>query len=744
MLFKHFNPLLLVACGFVFATSSCSKVEDLYTPTTNEGSSSLLPNGVISDSFNWSTAKAVDINIAVDDDFDGKYSYQLEVYDSEPDSQGAMLLAAGLAKKGKDLVTKATIPSVLENVFVKETSPTGLVSYYMVEVNGSTVTTKGAIDKVASADLKGLNLLASTSIRPTNVVSIVAPAAIPSTSIEYNNNVNAANIVTNGVYVILPSTTITNTSGLKAGNKLYVKGTWDLSANNVVLPAGVEIVVMPGGQIKNSVGKKISLPAGSTLTNFGGITSGNTNTYGLKIDGTFEIVGGTFTNNEKAYINILDVKSNGMVTNNDRMTVNNASFVDSRLDVFCNMTVNTKLFVDGSIIYVAKGVNLTVLNTTAKGARFELEQSAVFRVNGVVEFEQSTKRVNTLVGKGPSKDKALASMKEVKAKSSNGKRGVDYIGNLNVACDTHDKNGRYNTYYYCGPQVKKYDRCDDIKIIVPETGCNGGGSVPTIPNPPSEPVLKAIELTPYSYSFEDNWPTARRDYDVNDFVVEISIVQYKNRDGGIEKVVLKNKITSVGASKNLAAGIQLENIGISAIKDVDYADGTVLGNTALPIGSNGLEAGQTKPVVVIVDDAHSAFGVSAPTFVSTKNHSYQPFLTEIVLEFATPLASFTYDNLNPFIAYYDKIKEGSRYEVHMVGSLGTDKLKTRNRLAQQGVASELHSQDIFKTVNNEPFAVRTPGSFVYPNETQNIADAYPNFRNWVASGGTAFDAWYLN
>lgn len=743
MLFKHLNPLLLIACGFVFATSSCSKVEDLYAPTPSDESSKLLPNGVISDSFNWSTAKAVDIHIAVDDDFEGKYSYKLEVYDSEPDTEGSMLLAAGLAKKGKDLVTKATIPSVLENVFVKQTSPTGLVSYFMVGVNGNTVSTVGAIEKAASVGFKDLNLLASTSSRPTNVVSVVAPAAIPETSIVYDGNVNASNIVPNGVYVILENATVTNASGLTAGNKLYVKGTWDLSAGNVVIPAGVEIVIMPGGQLKNAAGNKITLSAGAKLTNFGGVTTQSVNTYGLKIDGTLEIVGGTFTNNEKAKINSLDVKSNGIVINNDRMTIGTASFVDSRLDVFCNMTVTTKLFVDGSVIYVARGVNLTVLNANAKGATFELDEAAVFRADGHVEFEHSSKRVNSVVGKGSSKKKALASMKKVTAKSKNGKRGVDYRGNLNVACDEHDTNGRYNTNYYCGPQVKKHDRCDDFKIIV-EEGCNGGGSVPNVPNPPVEPPpLTIVELSPYTYSFEDNWPTTKRDYDMNDFVVVVQIVKYQNAENKVEKVVIKNKVISVGASKNLAAAIQLEKVAVSDIKDVDYTDGSVVG-AVLPLGSSGLEQGQSKPVLTIVDDAHAAFDVLAPTFVSTKNNAYQPFETEVVVEFNNPISNFCYDDINPFIAYYDNVKQGNRYEVHMVGSAGTDKIKSRSNLEHQGLASELHATDMFKTLFNEPFAVRTPGEFVYPNETQNIKVAYPNFINWVISGGTTHQDWFLN
>lgn len=735
MFSKRVTSLLLATSG-VLLMASCSKVNDLYKAPEKDPAAALFPNVAISDKFNWATSKQVDVRIGVEDQFDGQYSYKLEVYDSEPFSEGALLLAGGLAKKGQDLVTKATIPTVLDYVFVKQTSPTGLVSYFMAEVNGNSVRTEstGATKVAGLNGSKGLTLLASTT--PTIPAAPVVAGSVYTGS----GSVSAGNS-----YKIPAGSTVTGKSGFSGVSQysstvtLFVEGTWDLTNQNVSLPRGVKIVVMPTGKLKISNDKDLVLPVNSVIQNYGHVD----------IKGDFDVDGGTFLNYGAATIDDLDVSNNSLVENYNSMVINEAKFEDSRFNVYCDATVNKTFEADGSIIYVAKGVRLMVLNSVAEAATFELDDEAIFQVTGKAEFS-SDKKNKTCIIRGVGAKKALASMKEVRIKSSSnrdkkgGKRGLDYEGNLNIAYDKHDFNGRYETNYKCGKKVRMYGRCDDVKITIPEDKCGLGTSTPVDPNPPAEPPVTPIELGYTSYAFEDNWPsTTKGDYDMNDFVVDVQIVQYKNAQNKIEKVVLRNKIRSVGASKDLSAAIQLEGVAKANVKDVDYSNVSVVG-AVLPLEVNGLEAGQTKPIVTIADNAHGVFGVTNNTFVSTQNGSaFTPVITEVTIEFNTPIENFDYENINPFISYLER-GESVRSEVHVVGFLATNKINNAIIARETDPLGELSAQDPFKSKRNEPFAVRVPGSFVYPGEGVKISTAYPRFESWVTSGGTTDQDWFIS
>src|SRR5690606_34097412 len=104
-------PKLIIA--IILFTTGCE--HDYYMPKENEagsGSSLFGDSIVIPEGFNWSTMRTVDLNVEVDDQYNGKYLYTVELYGTHPffDEKAAML-GKGVAKKGNNFVFSPTVPT---------------------------------------------------------------------------------------------------------------------------------------------------------------------------------------------------------------------------------------------------------------------------------------------------------------------------------------------------------------------------------------------------------------------------------------------------------------------------------------------------------------------------------------------------------------------------------------------------------------------------------------------------------
>lgn len=796
MIFKHVNTALLLAAGLMFIGTSCSKVEDLYDPKGEDQSDGLLPNTSISSSFNWATSKSVDVRVAVDDQYNGQYSYKVELFDREPQAQGAVLLGAGAAKKGQDLVTQVTIPAGLTYIYVQTTTPTGAKSYTMLEVTSSTVVLAANSAKVASVNVSGLTRLASTtppSTTPT-FVRTVEPS-VPTSANKLSGTSNIANTVNNGVYVIEAGATLSGSIDLangKTGIVVYVKGTWDVPNEIITAENTNKIIVLSGGKI---TAKSIELKHTTKFNNYGSVklTSLAMRNNGVVVEnysdltvsqateelngsfynlGTLDVkgnysvtadpsflynegtvkIGGTMTMASKAsFLNYgiteiqkLTTANENVVANNGKMTINVAELNNVQFYVNCftevkDMTVTGQNELPK--IFVKSDSKLEIGKLKSGSAVYNLEAGSILNVSGKATF---TTARNKIVGLSGAK-KAVAIFGEV---VSEGWEAITYSGtNLEVVTVKHTQNTDQwdRKYIVDGASLKVGSNVPST--VIASTECNAGGAgVPPV-TPPVDQTPTEVALGTYSYAFEDNWPS-KGDYDMNDLVVDVQVVKYQNKANKVEKVVLKNKIRSLGAKYRLAAAIQLDNVLSGNVKSVAYSKSNVVGTGVgvLPQSSTGVESGQAKAVVTIVDDAHTAFGQSATgatQFVFTDGTGVSPFETEVTITFNTPVDNFTQNDLNPFIVVnYDAATSGGkRKEVHLVGSSATDKMIT-SLISKGRTDGMLSSTDPFKTNRNEPFALSLPQSFVYPKEAVSIDKTYPSFVDWVTSGGTTNQDWY--
>jgi len=739
MFFKQTNTFLYALAGLVLLNASCSKVEDLYQSPTAGESIGLIPDAHISAKFDWATSTTVDVRLAVNDQFDGKYTYKLEIFDREPTAAGAILLGAGLAKSGQDFNTKISIPLGLGYVYVQQTTPTGVVSYGMVEIKGNAVTYIPTLTKVAAVNARDFRLLAATTPMATAFTGTVT---VPADATPLKGNADVA--VSNKSYIVRKGDKYEGTfaNGV-TGATIYVEGLWDRFQLHVA--AGNTVVVLPEGTV---TGHNLQFAGdNATFTNYGQVKfwevniiskSLVTNNGNWTIANTFVIhSNGTFINVGTADVHMITGSGVSTVTNAGKLITKKINLKESAvLNVDCFTAAEQQMEVDGATVNIAAGARLNVkLLDVSKGGKYILQEGAMLDVKDKIHFSSDV--VNTVT--------AAAGVKQALLRTGGLTTGYDlavkYQGNLQVAISKHPSNEPGRKPVYTADPTVSFVAYDKVTVAIAGTSCNDGGINPPSTNPPGDQKLEEVILGTYSYAFEDNWPTKDNfDYDMNDFVVDVQVIKYQTKENKVKKVVLRNKIRALGASRRLAAGVQFDNIAATAVKSVTYSNTNLTGKV-LPLTSTGVENGQQLAVVNIVDDAHAAFGYPNTTpFVFTKN-GVEPIVTEITIEFANALDNFTYADLNPFIVNYPQNADG-RNEIHLPGRKATDKINKKVIALGQSAAGELSPLDPFKTKDNYPFALSTPVSFQYPLEGQAIMKAYRDFTPWVLSEGATNQDWY--
>lgn len=740
---KRFHLFLVSLVAITLIASSCSKVKDLYEEPDTD-SSTLFPDGSnVPSDFKWNSAQSMDIRVAVDDKFDGQYFYRVEIFDNDPLlGQGANLLAAGQAKKGQDFVGKLMLPTMAKYLYLRETSPLGIASVTMIAVdplksNIQVAPTSSSSSNRASVARASINTTISNTNSATVSALAATPVVVPNDAVQISGNTNVV-VEANKSYVVKTGTTFTGKIDANNGTsnvKIYVQGTWKNSSFEFNLGSNNSLYITDAGSIDLV---NVTQNTNGGFVNYGTASLSKMETknttlyvnYGTLNANKADITNGSFTNYGVATIQELVSTTNSTVIRNEgTLTVKNASLTNATLEAVCHTTI-LSLKTNGVKINVASGSLLSVDNLDAGGTTINLAASAILAVNNLARFNSQASTMQ-----GPSSGQALARMKKVDV--NNQYMAITYSGNLEVASSDHTANGQWNTYYVLNSPAKlvPYDKST---VVIAGTACNAGGNNAPGGNPNDQTVTE-VNLGTYSYAFEDNWPN-KGDYDMNDFVVDMNITKFQNTANKVTKVTLKGKLRSVGASKRLAAAIQLDGVPAGNVKSVTYSKKDLVGAN-LALAANGTETGQTNAVVAIVDDAHKAFGVADTRFISTQSGAYAPVDVVITIEFTTPLDNFSYNTLNMFIVNYAQ-NVGGRNEIHLVGYAATDKIN--KSIVSRESGKLLSATDPFKTIKNEPFALALPVSFKYPTEGQKVYDAYPLFKDWVTSGGLQNANWYLN
>lgn len=248
-------------------------------------------------------------------------------------------------------------------------------------------------------------------------------------------------------------------------------------------------------------------------------------------------------------------------------------------------------------------------------------------------------------------------------------------------------------------------------------------------------------------AYEDLWPQTG-DYDMNDVVMLYRTVEVV-RDNQIIRTDIYGKLAAMGAAYHNGFAVHLENI---TRESVDSDRQRVLINNQLT-ELDVLEPGQSEVVIKVTDDlwqeVDSDCGFYRTVISCTEDIE---FSFEVSVNFSSPisLSAMPAAPYNPFIfatPYWGRGElfdetPGRGLEIHLADKPLTD-LADTSLLGLADDTSDPNSNRYFKTVNNLPWALEIGTEWLHPQERVDILAVYPEFQQWVESGGATNTDWYL-
>lgn len=708
--------------------AACSE-QNYYDPNSQEVPQELsdltVPSG-----FDWTTSSHIALNLDVDDQYNGAYYYKVQIFDNNPIiTPEASLLAEGLAKKNEPFKAKVTYAKSDSILYIQETDPTGKKTVKAIYPSGSSATVKAA-NATKSANL-AYTQPARVYTTPSNAI------AISGDSLLYANPQNGISS-----FVIPAGQTfegeIINTAFSDVF--VYVEGTWKNPASSTSLN-NIKLIIQDGGKYIPVLGASSITANGTSKIVIA--ANGVFNPEDRKVDIEMNNESGQIINNGSVFNvnNILNIKdlfnygtlsaSGTLSTNTSEVQlINEGSLTTWNLVINRANVINTCKFevlnvasiqsatinIASETIFKSKLLSLLANNTIA------LDSHAILEVSNVLKFDNTNVYI-----KGPdSGDKALLRLGSF---TINPWSRPTFLGNLQVESSIYPQN-KNSMQYFVSPDVEFVEEGEST-LNISSTDCNAGGNIvePNTPTPVTYPLDVELGDT-YSYAFEDNYPSIG-DYDMNDFVLDVKLAYTLSAANKVSKLDIKTKVKAIGASKRLAAAIQLDGVSKGNIKSVT-ATGTLFKGDVFSV-ANGLENNQSYAVLPITDDAHALFGVETNEVINTRaDKSYLPakdIVFSVTFNNPIDLSNVSLvDMLNVFIIN-GGYNSSNRKEVHLRGYEPTEK------------STDLSSGNNYSS-SDFVYAIRTPRSVVYPLEWTKISDAYSLFKIWVSSNGQTNPDWY--
>lgn len=731
--------------------------------------------------FDWSTLTELQVTVIPQDRYNGQYYYKIEIYDRFPAAGGnAQLYAGGVCREGAPFETTFTVPQGLTALFIRQTDPTGHVS-----VRSYPVLTEELVCD--------FNAIASSAPQTSSAPSLLQQAANP-TRVQFPTPEDAIEItsttpspfrlLTNHAYVIRNTYQGELRFPGEGNTALYVEGIWqNTGSGSTSLEKGTWIIVQSGGEIQvksplwnitainssilaiaekaqfntagtpvnllftNNSGKllneglcrvqEVTMNSGAEFYNRGEletrhfichtvnqmINDGKYQTTDLSINGSYFINNGTFLASNK-------------ITAGGATIINNGSFTaqvfdcleTTQVDNHCRLTVNETLRLKQATLNSASLTSVTSQTLFSSYSRINLDGLSVLEVKGEATFDYAQ---SILRGSSPEGTFALARIGKV---ILSGWKCVLYQGNLEVECNDHMKSPDiYNPWYeYTAPA----QWVSESMLQIPAGECTGAGNQPT-PEEPGNPdfPVEVPQGAVQTWILEDMFPQSG-DYDMNDLVTDVQLTYLQNGRNQVKQLNMHLTLRAVGGTRRMAAAIQLEKIAKSNIQSIIYRTNANRGDGSFfHTDTRGLENGQTKPVIPLFENAHHFMGVShtstlVNTFASGKGYTAPDQSIDLSVQFRQPvdISAVSIKNLN-FFAITGNISE-QRTEVHLPGFPHTDKSNI--------------SASIAESTAPLMWGLIIPVSFQYAAEAIDIRKAYPEFENWVTSGGTNNRNWYLH
>jgi LruC domain-containing protein len=242
-------------------------------------------------------------------------------------------------------------------------------------------------------------------------------------------------------------------------------------------------------------------------------------------------------------------------------------------------------------------------------------------------------------------------------------------------------------------------------------------------------------------AFEDLWP-GKGDYDFNDLVIDYQFKIESNTGNFVDKVKATFVIKAFGASYENGFGFQLS----SAINPSDLTVfGYNLTENYITLNSNGTEAGQSKPTIIVYDNAYAQMAHPG-SGIGVNTEPDAPYVQPVTINISIDFKPNTYtlndldiSKFNPFII----VNKERGVEVHLPNYPPTD-LVDMGKFGTWEDDSNPGTGRWYVNDKNLPWAINIYESFAYPIEKQEILWAHLKFAEWAMSSGVQFPDWYKN
>ena len=759
---------------------SCNNEKDYF----NEKELSRMENPLkitTTDDFTWKNMSKVGLTVKVDDQYNGTYTYGVQVFDKNPiTNTDATLLAQGTATGAKPFFANVEVGKGISTLFIRKTTPTGEELVRSAEVSGATATVDFAETyKLAKSVLGARNAKADYNL-PTMPDASAFPTQAPSDA------QTVANITASGNYILN-----SNVVSVKANNvNLYVTGNVTLKNNDFIQGKNVNIYILPGATmtmdtkyrwILSNEKETIYISAGGTFNKTGeypelglsgtsavyncgtmnmrliechdssilynlytGIINGgqnkgsflafHQNSYFIN-DGKVSVYEFNEVRDDRAgnvyNYGKVDITELTHVSAIHPVWINEGEWVTKNFDYAeqaqgnnvlnkCKLTVTEKMQVFSNFNVDAGGSVVTKDLLMTKGG-INLGSGALFRVNGTATYKYENG-----VFKGVGSENALLIMNCATtdaAAAVSSSQTAHYQGKLVVACDNYQ--GEKNVTTAGGALLTS--NVNKTGVHIPVTECNPGHEEAVTP-PANVDFHYAVTYSAI-YAMEDQWP-AFGDYDMNDVVMKLVITAQGEGAASNETEAKKIPLTQMDVAATFMATGAEYNIG--AYVQLDKVNANVATLTATQ--GISIEDGQNRLVLKLADNVATLMGNH---FVNVKGTRDPSLYKTVSGKFTIPAnvitsEALTFDNINFFITI-NASSTGARKEVHLKNFSMTNK----------GQSSGSVQKDKYCTADNFVWGVCMPGAtYNWPDEKVSIKNVNPEFVDWVTSGGVSSTQWY--
>lgn len=276
---------------------------------------------------------------------------------------------------------------------------------------------------------------------------------------------------------------------------------------------------------------------------------------------------------------------------------------------------------------------------------------------------------------------------------------------------------------------------------LPQQDSDNDGIIDELDDYPNDPDAAFDVYTPSALgmgtlAYEDLWPL-QGDYDFNDLVMGYRFINVMNSNNRSVRLEVELTIRAIGAGDHSGFGIELP----FNKADIASVSGYEIYGNQVTLESNGLEAGQSKAVVIVFNDAFDHMAPSTGQFVNTVEgeSNVEETTFRLIINFVEPIdaSMMSQAPFNPFaFSSYERGKE-----IHLSGKTPTD-LVNSSYFGTADDDTNPAMNKYYQNPDNMPWGINVIHSFRYPREKKRIDKAYNKFVDWGMSRGTSYGDWY--